>query len=70
MKHNATEHNELNGSLVIVPQAYLDTLVDNQNKILSLLENRSSFPVILGDYIPEDEAKELFDRKTTSYFLC
>jgi hypothetical protein len=69
MKQINSQHNEMNGVLIAVPQFYLDSLVENTKEILALLKgknNLSSQPV--GDYITEEEAQQMLGRKTTWFW--
>lgn len=67
MKRNTTSGNELDGSLILVPQSFLDELKEQQGKIISLLEKErpNSIP---GDYILEKEAQDLLGRRTTWFW--
>jgi hypothetical protein len=67
MKFNNSFQTESNGSLVLVPQAFLESLAENQNKILEFLQMKKS-PTLTGDYVPEEEAKKEFGKGTTWFW--
>src|SRR5687768_11471532 len=74
MKQNATNQKELNGSLILVPESLLyemvkrqDAIDKKQDRIITLLE-KGITSEIPGNYIPEEDAKELLDRKTTWFW--
>lgn len=59
--------NETTGSLLVVPQAFLESLAEGQNKILALLENTPDKNRI-GDYVTEAEAQKMLGRKATWFW--
>lgn len=61
MKLDATKHNELNGSLALVPQAFLNQMLEKQDKIITLLEKDSVRPPFF-----EQELNRKFIRFTLS----
>lgn len=67
MKYNNSFQTESNGSLVLVPQAFLESLAENQKKILEFLQVKKS-PSLTGDYVPEEEAKKEFGKGTTWFW--
>ena len=67
MKQFELKHDEVTGSLLLVPKAFLDSLLDRQNKILTLLENIPDKNQV-GDYITEGEAQKLLGRKATWFW--
>jgi hypothetical protein len=67
MKQNNSNHDESNQSLLLVPKALLDSLVDGQNKILDILENKPEKELV-GDFITEGDAQKLLGRKTTWFW--
>jgi hypothetical protein len=67
MKQFNTMRTETTGSLLVVPQAFLESLAEGQNKILALLENTPDKNGI-GDYITEAEAQKVLGRKATWFW--
>jgi hypothetical protein len=67
MKTNNSNHNESTGGFYIVPKEFLETLSENQNKILALL-NKEPNSNAIGNYISESEAKKLLNRATTWFW--
>ena len=55
---------------VLVPREWLQTLAEDQKKILFLLENRGDSAAVnsIGDYVAEAEAKKMLGRKTTWFW--
>lgn len=54
---------------LIVPKRWMQSIADNQEKILSLLKERNGETASgIGDYISESEAKKLLGRKTTWFW--
>ncbi len=55
---------------LIIPRAWLHEILEKQDKIISLLENRYGLdePGIIGDYMTEEEAKRRLGRKTTWFW--
>jgi len=54
----------------LVPKAWLHTIAEKQDMILSLMEKGSSYAAdnCIGDYISEEEAKRLVGRKATWFW--
>jgi hypothetical protein len=67
MKQFEMKCDEVTGSLLLVPKAFLDSLLERQNKILSLLENTPDKNQV-GDYLTEVEAQKLLGRKATWFW--
>ena len=66
MKNISSHHNDTNGVLVLVPQSYLDSLLENSKEILILLKGKTNLSSqSIGDYITEEEAQRILGRKTT-----
>jgi hypothetical protein len=57
-------------SYLLVPKAWLETLMENQKRILSLLEGNGVCEKgnTLNGYVTETEAKKYLDRKTTWFW--
>ena len=70
MKQNKSLRNEeSDDKYFIVPKNWLQNISENQEQILSLLENKvASENNGIGDYISESEAKKLVGRKTTWFW--
>ena len=70
MKTNETNQNEKNEeSYFIVPKAFLQAIADCNRKILSFLEKTNPNPTNgIGDYISEQKAKKLLNKKTTWFW--
>ena len=67
MKHNNSNKNENQGGLFLIPQSFIDSIKEDQQKIIKLLSNSHSNQN-LGDYISESEAKKLVGRQTTWFW--
>jgi hypothetical protein len=67
MKQFELDHNEITGSVFLVPKAFLDSLMERQNKILTLLQNTPDKNHV-GDYITEAEAQKILGRKATWFW--
>lgn len=67
---DANENKEQEQGLLLIPREWLQSLMQKQDKILSLLEKGdvSSANECVGDYISEDEAKRQLGRKTTWFW--
>lgn len=63
-KQNLPEQNE---SFVLVPRAWLESLAENQQKILEHLEGKQK-PNLTGEYISEKEAIEELGKKSTWFW--
>jgi hypothetical protein len=59
---------ETGESFILVPKAMLEKLLENTQRILSLLEGKDTGHDAIGDYLPEQEAKKLLGRKTTWFW--
>lgn len=69
MKHFELKRDEVTGSLLLVPKAFLDSLLDGQNKILSILQNTTALDKNqVGDYLTEAEAQKVLGRKATWFW--
>lgn len=68
--HKENQQSEENGeSYVLVPKRWLESISRDQKQILSLLENGDSSAVhSVGDYLSEQEAKKLLNKKTTWFW--
>lgn len=64
-KNNRTDSDN---SLILVPQAFLNSLEAKQNKILELLDQKIPKQNVTGDYISETLAKETLGKKTTWFW--
>lgn len=67
MKHNNSNKNENQNGLYLIPQSIIDSIKEDQQKILELLSNSSSNQN-LGNYISEFDAKKLLGRQTTWFW--
>jgi hypothetical protein len=67
MKQTVLNRDGETGSLFVTPKAFLDSLSEKVNKILTFLENSSGKDQV-GDYITEPEAQKLLGRKTTWFW--
>ncbi len=67
MKQNNSDKNENKDGLYLIPQSFLNSIKEDQQKILELLSNPNTSQN-LGDYIPESEAKKLLGRQTTWFW--
>src|ERR1700677_199193 len=54
----------------LIPKAWLQTIAQKQDQILSLMEKNSNYIAdnCIGDYISEEEAKRQVGRKTTWFW--
>jgi hypothetical protein len=69
VKTNNLFHSNQNEILIAVPKSYLDGLMENQKEILTILKsNDLSNPKSIGDYIPEEKAQKILDKKTTWFW--
>jgi hypothetical protein len=69
MNQNNSFRNDTNGVLVLVPQSYLDSLLENSKEILNLLKGKNNLSSqSIGDYITEEEAQQMLGRKTTWFW--
>jgi hypothetical protein len=69
MKQINSQHNDTNGVLVLVPQSYLDSLLENSKEILDLLKGKTNLSSqTIGDYIPKEEAKQMLGSKITWFW--
>jgi hypothetical protein len=59
---------ETGESFILVPKAMLEKLLENTQRILSLLQAKDTGHDAIGDYLPEQEAKKLLGRKTTWFW--
>lgn len=62
-------YGEMTGVMYVVPKAFLDSLVENQNKILDHIGSTPQ-PNMIGDYISEPEAQKMLGRKTTWFYMA
>ena len=67
MNKNITKHTETDERFVLVPQAQIESLVENQKKILAYLE-KGQPPNLTGNYVSEEEAKKEFSKGTTWFW--
>ena len=67
MKQNNFNKNENQGGLYLIPQSFIDSIKEDQQKIIELLSNSSSNQS-LGNYISESDAKKLLGRQTTWFW--
>ena len=67
--HNASPSDKEEGYF-LVPKSWLNTIAENNSRILSILENGNNTPLpnSLGDYISEKEAMKLLGKKTTWFW--
>lgn len=69
MKHNNSNKNKNQGGLYLIPQSFIDSIKEDQQKIIELLSNsNSNSSQNLGNYISESEAKKLLGRQTTWFW--
>lgn len=53
-------------TLLLIPEEFLKSLTEKQDKIIALLNNQNGSPAT--DFITEKEAKEIFKRKSTWFW--
>lgn len=58
----------MKGSMVIIPEETLREISFNQKKIIQLLESKQSSESLMSEFIPESDAKEFFQRKSTWFW--
>jgi len=64
-----TKNISQNDSFILIPKSLVETLMENQQKILAILEgNGIGKTKTIGDYISEEEAKDILGRKTTWFW--
>ena len=67
MLKNKTTLPEQNESFVLVPRAWLESLAENQQRILEHLEGKQK-QNLTGDYISEETAKKEFGKGNTWFW--
>ncbi len=55
-------------AIYLVPQVFLEELLEGQEKILQALSGRTEQKETIGDYISENDAKEILGRKATWFW--
>ena len=70
MKNNNSFSNEVNQVQIEAPKPFLDRLLENQIKILSLLESNSKNAINqgIGEFVSEEEAQKILGKKTTWFW--
>jgi hypothetical protein len=66
-KFNRNRSNSDN-SLILVPQAFLDSLEATQKEILEKLDSTTKKESVTGEYVSESLAKEQLGKKTTWFW--
>ena len=67
MKINNTNTDETK-TMILVPQSFLNALMEKQDKILAAMETKDNAIGMIGDYISEIEAKKILGRKSTWFW--
>ena len=67
MRKLTTTLPEQNESFVLVPRAWLESLAENQQRILDHLEGKQK-PNLTGEYISEKDAIEELGKKSTWFW--
>jgi len=67
MKQFEMKREDVTGNLLVVPRAFMESLLEGQNKILNLLEKLSDKSHV-GDYVTEPEAQKILGRKATWFW--
>lgn len=67
MKNSLSNRTESSKSLVLVPQEFLESIAEQQQRILEVLE-RSIPSSLTGDHIPEHEARQSLGKGSTWFW--